>query len=290
MKRVRQTVEEVIAQLSPIETDWQDEHASDVVRKLAEIPEKATYSRADLINLLLGAQAMFRRPTKERFETGLTMVRLFLDLSKDEFFSKFKDLRGVAPSLRAFTADRDGFCDALENLGVLERIAERVGSPVSWRDILEERLKGGRGSAIKGQRRGRALEDFVQGLVTKVYGAGAFDVRCRFVGATGLSTEKADFAIPNKADPAVLIEVKAYGATGSKQTDVLGDISRIVDEKRSDTSFLLVTDGVTWRERLNDLRKLVGLQNSGKITRIYTRSMESALESDLRQLKSEHGL
>ena len=93
-----------------------------------------------------------------------------------------------------------------------------------------------------------------------------------------------------KKDPAILIEAKAYGATGSKQTDVLGDITRIVNEKRGDTHFLLVTDGVTWRERVNDLRRLIELQNHGKITRIYTQSMADRLESDLKQLKQEHGL
>ena len=71
---------------------------------------------------------------------------------------------------------------------------------------------------------------------------------------------------------------------------MLGDISRIVNEKRHDTHFLLVTDGITWRERTSDLGKLVELQNVGRITRIYTQSMGEQLEEDLRQLKREHGL
>lgn len=118
----------------------------------------------------------------------------------------------------------------------------------------------------------------------------AYDVRCRFVGASGTSTEKTDFAIPSKRDARVLIEVKAYGATGSKQTDILGDIRRIVEEKRHDTHLLLVTDGTTWKARVNDLRKLVAMQNEGLITRIYTHSMEEALRRDLRQLRRDHGL
>lgn len=88
-------------------------------------------------------------------------------------------------------------------------------------------------------------------------------IRCRFTGATSLSTEKADFAIPSASDPAILIEVKAYGATGSEQPDVLGDIARIVEQKRHDTVFILVKDGITWKQRSNDLRKLVALQNEG---------------------------
>ncbi len=71
---------------------------------------------------------------------------------------------------------------------------------------------------------------------------------------------------------------------------MLGDITRIVTQKRDDTHFLLVTDGITWRNRTNDLRKLVTLQNQGKITRIYTQSMADQLKADIKQLKSEHGL
>jgi hypothetical protein len=178
----------------------------------------------------------------------------------------------------------------MEGMGLLERMAEAVNRPLVWHDILVERLKGGRGSAIKGQSRGRSLEDFVEQLVVQVFGENSYDARCQFRGATGTSSEKADFAIPAKSDPGILIEVKAYGATGSKQTDVLGDISRIVKQKRHDTHFLLVTDGITWRERTSDLGKLVELQNVGKITRIYTQSMAEQLEGDLWQLKREHGL
>jgi hypothetical protein len=162
-------------------------------------------------------------------------------------------------------------------------------TPVTWRDLLIERLKGGRGSAIKGQARGRALEDFAETIVRRVF-LEQFDPRCRFVGSKGTSTEKADFAIPSRRDAQILIEVKAYGATGSKQTDVLGDIARIVDQKRHDTELLLVTDGTTWRARESDLRKLVAMQNEGRITRIYTRQMAGQLEADLRDLKASKRL
>ncbi|MCH8475240.1 MAG: hypothetical protein LAT55_08430 [Opitutales bacterium] len=97
-------------------------------------------------------------------------------------------------------------------------------------------------------------------------------------------------AIPAAADPAILIEVKAYGATGSKQTDILGDIERIVNQKRHDTHFILVTDGITWKQRSSDLQKLIALQNEGKIFKIYTKTMALELKEDLVTLKEEFGL
>lgn len=171
----------------------------------------------------------------------------------------------------------------------MESLAELAQKPVTWRDVLIERLKAGRGSAIKGQARGRSLEFSIEEIVLRIFGT-SYDARCRFVGARGTSTEKADFAIPSKNDPRILIEAKAYGATGSKQTDVLGDFARIIAEKRQDTILLLVTDGVTWQSRLNDLRKLVAMQNQGLIYRIYTKSLLHLLDEDLQQLKQIFGL
>lgn len=123
-----------------------------------------------------------------------------------------------------------------------------------------------------------------------MFGPDGYDCRCRFVGKNGQSTEKTDFAIPSKTDANVLIEAKAYGATGSKQTDVLGDLSRMTQEKRHDTALLLVTDGLTWKSRLSDLAKLVKMQNEGAITRIYTQRTAGKLHSDLETLRMEYGL
>jgi hypothetical protein len=122
-----------------------------------------------------------------------------------------------------------------------------------------------------------------------VFGTYFFQVRCTFTGPRGQEA-KCDFAIPSKGAARILIEAKGYGATGSKMTDVLGDIQAIVEAKRSDTALLFFTDGITWKQRKSDLRKIVELQNSGDITRIYTYAMVGQFEADLWQLKAEYKL
>lgn len=133
------------------------------------------------------------------------------------------------------------------------------------------------------------MEDFVEALIVEVFGDG-YEVRCSFMGADGVPEAKCDFAIPSSEDPRVVIESKAYGATGSKQSDVLGDAEKVIRAKRHDTYFLFVTDGSTWGDRRSDLRKLIRLQNEGKIARIYTRAMQTALLEDLKALRSECSL
>lgn len=274
MERRRQTFEEIISSLSRIESAWKDELAESVMDLLERIEEKSSYTTTDLRQLL-----------DRDHEAGMTLIRLFLDLSKDELVGAIRDVEAGT-----YHKDPERFLQGLAALGALDKMREAVVTPVTWRDILIERLKTGRGSAIKAQARGRFLEDKTEEIVKEVFGIGHYDARCRFVGANGQEDEKADFAIPSREDPRILIEVKAYGATGSKQTDILGDMGRIVRQKRHDTTLLFVTDGITWKLRLNDLRKLIEMQNKGEIARIYTTKMFPDFRQDLVRLRSEYGL
>ena len=281
MKRYRQTLDELLSNLSPVDTTWMDDHSVAVVQLVQSLPVKESYSRDDVSDLIEGD-----------FDVGITTVRLVLGLSKDEFHLRMTaNLSGPGGSgVTRYRKEKDAFLDALDELGFRDALSSLVDTPVDWRDILRERLRFGRGSAIKGQKRGRGLEDATEQIVASVFGIDGYDTRCRFIGSNGKKTEKTDFAIPDRNDPRILIECKAYGATGSKQTDVLGDIERIALQKRDDTQLLLVTDGMTWQLRTNDLRKLIEWQNLGKIARIYTQQMASELESDLKQLRYEHSI
>ena len=280
MKRYRQTFEDIEGSLIPIEASWLDAHAEEVIRLLKNIPRKKIFTTDDVRALLTG-----------KFDAATTAIRLLLDLSKDDFTQAMHKALGAGGiGIKRFRDDPGVYLTALDSLGLCQKITTAVQLRSHWSDVLVERLKSGRGSAIKGQTRGRGMEDFVETMVRSVFSPDQVAVRCRFTGTKSQSTEKADFAIPSASDPAILIEVKAYGATGSKQTDVLGDIARIVEEKRHDTVLLLVTDGITWKQRPSDLRKLVGLQNVGKIQRIYTQSMAEDLCADLESLRIEIGL
>jgi len=280
MERRRQTFSEIISALSPIQSEWKDDLAKSVIDLLESVEEKSSYNINDLERLL-----------NRNFAAGMTLVRLFVDLSKDELVGVLRDSLGdTGIGVMAFRKSPEVFLEGLVSLGVLDKMNEIIGTPVTWRDVLIERLKTGRGSAIKAQSRGRFLENKVEEVVRAVFGISHYDTRCRFIGANGKSNEKTDFAIPSKVDARILIEVKAYGATGSKQTDILGDMERIVGTKRNDTTLLFVTDGVTWKIRANDLRRLIEMQNQGQIARIYTSRMFPDLQKDLLRLRAEYGL
>jgi hypothetical protein len=278
MEVIAQKLDDIVDSLRPLTVEWKDDTARRVIDRLKALPVKKAYTTEDVKALL-----------DVNFDDGILICRLFLGISKDQFVSVLRGIRGdTGIGVKSYRADRDAFIEAVLSTGLLEAMAEEANRKPHWSDVLIERLRSGRGSAISGQKRGRDVEDFAEGIVTKVFGEN-FQVRCTFKGPRGHDA-KCDFAIPSKGSARILIESKGYGATGSKMTDILGDIRAIIAAKRPDTALLFFTDGVTWKQRKSDLRKIVEFQNNGDITRIYTFAMADQFEIDLRQLKAEYRL
>lgn len=295
MKKILQETDSLLESLCTLETDWRDDFSNRVIAFLDELERSGTEEAVDA-----PSWELFPDPAPDGspltalldadFDAASTVFRLFLEKSNDEYKSVLKELipeKGMSGP-KGFRKDREAYVHKLNSLKLEETMQAAMNREYSWKDIIIERLKAGRGSAIKGQKRGRQLEDFVEAAVAEVFEN--YDARCSFTGMNDDSAEKADFAIPSKEDPEIIIEVKGYGATGSKQTDVIGDISRIIQEKRHDSTFLIFTDGVTWKERESDFRKLVAYQNQGYIYRIYTKAMREDFLEDLRLLKEEKNL
>ncbi len=273
-----QTVEEVLDNLSPLDVEWMDETAAAAIAAVSSIEKKPIYGRDDIASLLDGD-----------FDRGILCARLFLALSKDSMVTELRrELGKGGIGVTRYKAEPEAYLAALERLTLPDAMAKAINYEPVWSDILVERLRSGRGAAIQGQKRGRGLEDFAEALVKDVFGD-AYETRCTFTGADQ-KTAKCDVAIPNKSRPRIVIEVKGYNATGSKMTDIIGDLDAIIDAKRHDTTLLFVTDGMTWAARTSDLKKIVDRQNQGKIARIYTTKMREDLLADLKTLKQTMGL
>lgn len=278
MEFVVQNIDDIVANLRPLTVEWKDDIAQRVIAEIEAMPVKAAYDTADVQGLL-----------DKHFNDGLLICRLFLGLSKDQFTGTLQEaMKDKGHGVVSYRINQDVFLEALVAMGLLEAMGEHTNRSPKWSDVLVERLRSGRGSAISGQRRGRGVEDFAEAIVKKVFGE-HYCCRCTFTGRRE-KTAKCDLAIPSKTAPRILIESKGYGATGSKMTDIIGDIEKIIAAKRPDTAFLFFTDGLTWKQRKSDLRKIVEYQNDGQITRIYTYAMAEQFENDLKQLKREYQL
>ncbi len=279
MKPVEQQFDDIIGSLSPLEADWMDDVADAIMSRITAVPVKAEYGRDDISGL-------FKSSNAKAFQVSKFCAGLFLGYSKDKLEAELAARLGAGGTgIKRFQSDREAYVDALEHLGLRDAMTATINHKPVWSDILKERLRSGRGSAIQGQQRGRGLEDFAEEIIKEVFGD-SYEARCTFIGADG--TAKCDFAIPSKSKPFILIEAKGYGATGSKMSDIIGDVDAIIRAKRDDASLLLITDGLTWKARANDMRKLIDRQNKGRITRIYTKKMRAQFQSDLKTLRGEY--
>jgi hypothetical protein len=121
------------------------------------VPRKDEYNATDIHELFKG-----------NFEEWFLCARLFLALSQDKMKEKLRSAAGDGGiGANRYSADPDGFVAALESLGLLTAMETTINYEPVWSDILTERLRSGRGSAIQGQKRGRGLEDLLKGSCVK---------------------------------------------------------------------------------------------------------------------------
>lgn len=196
MKVVYQSLEEVLTSLSPLDVDWLDDVAANAIAQLAALPKKQSYDMDDI-----------RRLLEDGFIEGILCARLFLGLSKDAMEAELKRMLPTGGTgVKRFKSDPELYLNALTKLGLSTAMAAAVNSAPVWSDILVERLRSGRGSAISGQKRGRGLEDFTEAFVKDVF-RGAYEARCTFVGS-GSKSAKCDFAIPSKEQPRIVDRIE----------------------------------------------------------------------------------
>jgi len=283
--RGRLTLEELLEQIERIPAEWLNTVGREVVEAIPQVIERIGDRPLDrgLIESLLREEPY-----------ALDVLRLFLDLSQDVLANEVnaKGIKGDFALIRRKCSQRAvEIAEILVELGVLEAIEAHRVRKWTLEDLLIERYKQTRGRAIRAQKRGAALEEAVEGLLRELQReiGLTYDKGRNFVSRSGREA-KADFMIPSYREPRIIIEVKGYEATGSKLTDVLGDVLKILQAKDPETHFFFVTDGIGWYRRLSDLKKLVEHHQRGEIEMIYTRKTLPQFKRELRRIVVGEGL
>jgi hypothetical protein len=232
----------------------------------------------------------------------LSVLRLILDRSEDRFATEIHPFIDENPPydkiVDLLASDRGKeYAEAIsQGLHSDENIQEEIeiflDDQVEYFDIVANRYMQKAGKAIKSRYTGNYLEDIVEDILSehglkrnKHYFQ---DQRAKFKTNRGVSeTDKGpDFVLPSLENPDVIIEAKGYSSTGSKQSDVAGDmrdkiVSHIPEEHRGDVEVILFTDGGSWRLRERDLKTLVELHNTGVIDGLYQISTLDELEKHI---------
>lgn len=220
----------------------------------------------------------------------LDVLRLILDLSEDRFATEVHPFINGSPPydkiLDLIADDVEGkYAKAIsQGLHSDKNIEEEIGifldNQIEYFDIVANRYMQKAGKAIKSTFTGNYLENKVEEILNKnrfKRNEDYFqDQRAKFKtnGAVSETDKGPDFVLPTLENPQLIIEAKGYSSTGSKQSDVAGDmrekiVGHIPKEHRDDVEVILVTDGGSWRLREPDLKTLVELHNDGIIDGLY---------------------
>src|ERR1700722_9566965 len=116
MEFIAQKLDDIVNSLQPLTVEWKDDTARRVIDHLKTVPVKSAYTVEDVKALLDG-----------NFDDGILVCRLFLGISKDQFTSVFRGIRGdTGTGVTSYRANKDAFIESILSTGLLEAMAEEA--------------------------------------------------------------------------------------------------------------------------------------------------------------------
>lgn len=165
-----------------------------------------------------------------------------------------------------------------ERFHLVEEIKGQRRRKWTFADVLVERL-GSRTNAAGTVGIGRLLENQVEEVV-KALGI-PYQMRTSFVARSGRPSP-ADVAIPGGGSKAeIIIGIKSFGSTGSKQTDAARELEELADNRAAHQYVYAFTDGIGWIRRESDLRRVIQLWRERKLDGVFNLSMLADFKAEL---------
>lgn len=174
-----------------------------------------------------------------------------------------------------------------EHYEVVRLVSEQHRRSYSFADVLVARA-GSRRTATDASATGRHVEDEIERVAREI--GLPLATRTRFEGRNG-QTAPCDLAIPaGGSDALIVVAAKGFDSTGSKLTDAVREVEEMAD-RRLPTQFVMAAiDGIGWKSRLKDLRRIYDLQATNQIDGMYTLQGLGEFRDDLEAAATRLGL
>lgn len=264
------TFDEYLRQLSPVSTHvspLDPSKESTAIKAAADqLRELESADRDGLVQWIKGNP-------RDVYVLGLT-VGLSQEKLKNSLRHRF-DTTSWAKVAQADAGDLVDYLD--EEYSLLQLLEDQRGQSYDFGDILVARA-GSRGSAARAGAQGRRVEDEIEDIAV---GLGLkCSTRSRFTGRNN-RTAPCDLAIPSDEGAQIVVAAKGFDSTGSKLTDAVREIEEMADVRLPRQTVYAVIDGIGWKSRQADLKRIHALWETQQIDGMYTVKTLDAFRKDL---------
>lgn len=224
------------------------------------------------------------RPALEAFVAAnpdsVPLLATCVGLTQEQLKNRLSHRLGTAGWItlaRNRSTDLIGFLD--DEFGLVAKLREQLEREWSFADVLLERYLWSRRTAANAVGQGRRVEDHVEDVVR---GMGVpYQLRTRYVGRNVAAP--CDLAIPEGGEAAqVVVAMKGFNSTGSKLSDAVREVEAMAAARAPSQYVFAIVDGIGWRNRRADLRRIHALWDRREIDGLYTLTHLDRFRTDLR--------
>lgn len=211
-----------------------------------------------------------------------------IGLTQERLKNQLKHRLGTSGWIKISRSEPEKLIQVLDDaFDLVRKVSEDSSRQWSFADVLLERYQWSRRTAGSAIRRGRELENEVEQVV-KSLGL-SYEMRSSFTGRGG-NRVPCDLAIPSAEDALIVGAAKGYNSTGSKLTDAVREIEEMARYRLARQFVFAFIDGIGWKNRLHDLKRIFDLWKQSEIDGLYTLANLDRFKSDLVQSAVRHGL
>lgn len=210
---------------------------------------------------------------------AVPVLATVVGLSREMLKNQLRHRLGTSSWGKLARTDPDALIDMLNGFGLAERLPEQMQRLWTFEDVLLERYLWSQRGASGAIGRGRSVEDQVEAVVRRLNLP--MELRTRFRGR-GDTSAPCDLAVPAGGEGAkIVVAMKGFNSTGSKLTDAVREIVTMAEVRLPSQFVFVVIDGIGWKSRQADLRRIYELWDRRSIDGLYTLAHLARFEADL---------
>lgn len=173
-----------------------------------------------------------------------------------------------------------------EEFDLVRMLRIQMERTYTFADILVAR-SGTRATATRAGASGRRIEDEIEAIAADL--GLPYVTRSRFTGRGGRHAP-ADLIVGRDGAADIVVAAKGFDSTGSKLTDAVREIEEMAEVRLPRQMVLAVIDGIGWKSRQSDLRRIHQLWADHLIDGMYTLATLDTFRDDLAELARLHRL